>query len=99
VCCSSDAKNFQRLKTSGATDIAATATLGISIICVSLSVNSNVNRDVDLSRGASLLRLELKDDWTLIWKEVSVCHLVVVPVELIFVITFQPIGSHQRSFE
>ena len=32
VCCSSDAKDFQRLKTSGAIDITATAVSGISII-------------------------------------------------------------------
>jgi len=30
VCCSSDAKDFQHLKTSGAIDIGATAKLGIS---------------------------------------------------------------------
>jgi len=30
VCCSSDTKVFQRLKTSGAIDIAATAMVGIS---------------------------------------------------------------------
>ena len=30
VCCSSDAEDFQRLKTSGAIDIGATAMLGIS---------------------------------------------------------------------
>ena len=32
VCCSSNAKDFQCLKTSGAIDIAATTMLGISII-------------------------------------------------------------------
>ena len=32
VCCSSNAKDFQRLKTSGAIDRTATAMLGISII-------------------------------------------------------------------
>ena len=31
VCCSSNAKDFQRLKTSGAIDITATVMLGISI--------------------------------------------------------------------
>ena len=30
VCCSSDAKDFQRLKTSGAIDIGAAAMMGIS---------------------------------------------------------------------
>jgi len=38
VCCSGDAKNFQRLKTSGAIDTATTAMLGIPVMEVSLSV-------------------------------------------------------------
>jgi len=50
---------------------------------VSLSVDSDVDRYMDLCRGASLSRLKLKDDWILARKEVSVCYLVVFPVELI----------------
>jgi len=50
---------------------------------MTLSVDSNVDCYMDLCRGASLSRLKLKDDWILAWKEVSVCYLVVVPVELI----------------
>ena len=50
---------------------------------MSLSVDSDVDRYMDLCRGASLSRLKLKDDWILARKEVSVCYLVVFPVELI----------------
>jgi len=46
-------------------------------------VDRDVVRYVDLCQGALLSRLELEDDWMLIWKEVSVCYLVVVPVKLI----------------
>jgi len=51
---------------------------------VSLSEDRDVNCYMNLCCWrASLLRLKLKDDWILAWKEVSVCYLVVVPVELI----------------
>jgi len=50
---------------------------------VSLSVDSDIDRYMDLCQGASLSRLKLKDDWILAWKEISVCYLVVVLVELI----------------
>jgi len=79
VCCSSDAKVFRHLNTSGAIDIAATAMLGFHNM--SVFVDRDVIRYVDLCQGASMLRLELKDDWMLTWKEV--CYLVVVPVKLI----------------
>ena len=46
-----------------AIDIAATAMLGIFMVSVSLSVDSDVDRYVDLCRGASLSRLKLKDNW------------------------------------
>ena len=53
---------------------------------MSLSVDSDIDRYMDLCRGASLSRLKLKDDCILAWKEVSVCYLVVVPVELIVIV-------------
>jgi len=49
---------------------------------VSLSVDGGVDRSIDLTQGASLLRLELVDVWRLGWKEVSARHLVVVLVKL-----------------
>jgi len=80
VACSSDAKDFQHLKTSGTIDIGATAMMGINM---SVFVDSDLDCYVDLCQGASLSSLELEDDWMLTWKEVSVCYLVVVPVKLI----------------
>ena len=50
---------------------------------MSLSVDSDVNRYVDLCQESSLLRLELEEDWIVARKEVSVCYLAVDPVELI----------------
>jgi len=50
---------------------------------VSLSVDKDVNRYMNLCWRASLSRVKLKDDWILASKEVSVCYFVVVPVELI----------------
>jgi len=50
---------------------------------MSVFVDSNGDRYVDLCQGTLLLRLELEDDWMLTWKEVSVRYLVVVPVKLI----------------
>jgi len=81
VCCSGDAKVFQHLKTSYAIDIAATAMLGFHNM--SVFVDRDVVRYVDLCQGSSLSRLELEDDGMLTWKKVSVCYLVVVPVKLI----------------
>jgi len=49
---------------------------------VSLSVDRDVNRYMNLCWRAALSRLKLKDDWILASKEVSVCYLV-VPMELI----------------
>jgi len=63
--CSDDVKDLQHLKMSGAIDIAATAMLGISMVSVSLSVDSDVDCYMDLCRGALLSRLKLKDDWIL----------------------------------
>jgi len=57
--CCGDAKDLQYLMRSGAIDIAATAMMGISIILVSSSVDSDVERYMDLCRGASLSRLKL----------------------------------------
>ena len=84
VCCSGDAKVFQHLKTSDAIEIAATAMLGFHNM--SVFVDRDVVRYVDLCQGASLSRLKLKDDRILAWKEVSVCYLVVVSVELIVIV-------------
>ena len=53
---------------------------------MSLSVDRDVNRYMNLCWRASLSRLKLKDDWILASKEVSVCYLVVVPVELIVIV-------------
>ena len=50
---------------------------------MSLSVDRDVNRYVNLCWRASLSRLKVKDDWILALKEVSVCYLVVVTVEFI----------------
>jgi len=47
-----------------------------------VSVAADVNCYVDLCRGTSHPRLELEDDWILVWEEVSVCDLVVNPGEL-----------------
>jgi len=49
---------------------------------MSVFVDSDLDCYVDLCQGASLSSLELEDDWMLTWKEVSVCYLVVVPVNL-----------------
>ena len=57
--CSGDAKDFQHLKMCGSIGIAATAMLGISITWVSLSVDSDVDRYVDLCQGASLMNVGL----------------------------------------
>jgi len=56
VCCSSDAKDFQHLKTSGAIDIGATAMLGFHNM--SVFVDSDLDCYVDLCQGASLSSLE-----------------------------------------
>ena len=74
VCCSGDAKVFQHFKTSDAIDMAATAMLGFHNM--SVFVDRDVVRYVDLCQGASLSRLELEDDGMLTWKEVSVCYLL-----------------------
>jgi len=49
---------------------------------VSLSVDGDVDHFGDLRRGTSLSRLVLEDDRNLIWKEVSICYLVVVSVQV-----------------
>ena len=48
---------------------------------MSLSVDSDVDRSMDLCWDSSLLSLELEDDWSLVWKEISVCYIVVVPAK------------------
>jgi len=60
---------------------AAAAMLGFHNM--SVFVDRDVLRYADLCQGALVLSLELEDDWTLTWKEVIVCYLVVVPVKLI----------------
>jgi len=49
---------------------------GISIVSVFVC-GSDVDRDMDVCWGASLLRLKLENDWILIWIQWSLLPLLV----------------------